>query len=70
MCDECNVIPCKNGCPNKPVEVLFECDECRGDIYEGDTILRRYEESVNLCSFKCLLEYSEFEHLIAGEENE
>lgn len=36
MCDECQRSICPQGCPNAEDEKpVFECVECREDIYEG-----------------------------------
>lgn len=39
-------------------EVLEVCDECGGDLYEGDEAFKRGTDV--LCSTECVLEYEGF----------
>lgn len=38
MCSECHMTICPAGCPNaEDPPVVYYCDGCGGEIYEGDT---------------------------------
>ena len=70
MCDECNVIPCKNGCPNKSDNLSVECDVCGEEIYNGGDYFSPHNENVYLCSEKCVIDHSGYVMLVLGEDDE
>lgn len=38
MCEECRHNPCIPTCPNYDPPIVYECDNCGGAIYAGDTV--------------------------------
>ena len=40
MCQECMRTPCHPRCPNADIPVLYHCENCDCEIFEGDTIYK------------------------------
>ncbi len=67
MCNECHRTICSSSCPYAEETIIGYCDNCGGEIYNGNPHYRDRDNHM-YCSEECAMEFYEIKHIESWEE--